>query len=77
MTGIRTTRLLTLGLLICLLCGILLWAGALEADPTRNIHPDEDNFITDYEAYIGVDVVTDGTVLATNPVVIEITPDGR
>jgi hypothetical protein len=73
----RWTRLLVLGLLIGLLCSLLLWAGTLEADPTRNVFPDEDDFAVDYDAYIGADVETDGTILATNPVVVEVTPDGH
>jgi hypothetical protein len=73
----RSTRLLALLLLASILCGLLVWAGTLEPDPARNEFPDEDDFAVDYTSYIGDRIKVGGTVLATNPVVIEASPDGR
>ena len=49
----------------------------LEPDPARNGFPDEDNFAVDYNSYIGDRIKIGGTVLATNPVVVELSPDGQ
>lgn len=73
----RSTRLFAILVLLSLLAGLLVWAGTLAPDPARNDFPDEDEFATDYDAYVGVQIETDGTVVTTDPVVIEVTPDGR
>jgi hypothetical protein len=71
----RSTRLLALLLLAGMLCGLLLWAGTLEPDPDRNQFPDETEFAVDYNTYVGERVEFGGTVVATDPVVVEVTAD--
>jgi len=71
----RSTRLLALLLLAGMLCGLLLWAGTVGPDPTRNQFPDEDEFAVDYTAYVGERVEFGGTVVATDPVTVEVTAD--
>ena len=77
MIQMRSTRLLSLLILIGILCGLLVWAGTLESDPARNEFPDDNDFAVDYASYVGDRIEVGGTVLATNPVVIEVSPDGR
>jgi hypothetical protein len=72
----RSTRLLVLIFLAGTLCFLLLWAGTLGTDPDRNAFPDEDDFAVDYDAYIGEQIKTSGTVVSTDPIVVEVIPDG-
>jgi len=71
----RSTRLLALLVLAGILCGLLLWAGTLGPNPDRNAFADEDAFAVDYDAYVGERIEFGGTVLATDPVVVEATAD--
>jgi hypothetical protein len=72
-----STRLRTVFLLVALLAGLLLWAGTLDPAPDRNVYPDENEFGANYDAYIGSQIETGGTVRTTDPLVIEVSPDGR
>ncbi|WP_265110681.1 hypothetical protein [Halosolutus halophilus] len=69
--GGQRGRLVGALLAVCL-TGFLLWAGTLPAsDETLNAYPDEDQVGPAPEAYVGESVVLSGTVVATEPVVIE------
>ena len=72
-----STRLLTVFLLVALLTGLLLWAGTLDPAADRNVYPDENEFGADYNAYVGSQIETDGTVHTTDPLVIDVRPDGQ
>lgn len=77
MGGTWSTRLLTVFLLVALLTGLLLWPGTLDPAADRNVYPDENEFVDDYDAYVGSQIETDGTVRTTDPLVIDVKPDGR
>ncbi len=64
-------RLLALAVLLGLLSGSLVAAGTLAPDPTANHYPDEQDLGREYAAYQGEKVELDGTVVETDPVVIE------
>ena len=58
--------------LVFVLAGLLVWAGTLSpADAPRDV-PDEDEIGPEPEAYVGERVTLSGTVVGTDPVVIDI-----
>lgn len=65
----RIGALLVVG---CLLVGSLVGAGATTPDPALNDYPDADEFGPDYGDYVGDVVEFGGTVVATDPVVLEV-----
>ena len=58
-------------LLFGLLIGLLVWYGSLPPDPALGALPDETDLATDPAAYLGTKVTFGGTVIQTNPVVVE------
>lgn len=70
-------RVLLALVLVVALAGLLVWYGALpSSDPATNHYPDEDHVAPNPDAFVGQSVVLGGHVVATDPVVIEITHDG-
>lgn len=70
----RRTRVVSVVLLLCILCGLLVWAGTLAPDPDRNEFPNEDSVAVSYADYVGDRVQFGGTVVETDPLVVETTP---
>ncbi|WP_092734206.1 hypothetical protein [Halopenitus persicus] len=58
--------------LLALLCGLLVWAGTVKPDPTENRYPETDDLLTDYDRYVGQCTQIGGTVVSTDPVIIEL-----
>ncbi len=71
----RTTlgiRLAAMTLLLVVLAGLLVWAGTLSpADDPRDV-PGNDEVGQDQDAYVGERVSLSGTVVETDPVVIDV-----
>jgi len=59
-------------ILLGLLCGLFVWAGTTTPDPAANRYPGTTDLLEDDDAYVGERVQTGGTVVSTDPVVIEI-----
>jgi hypothetical protein len=72
--GQRIRFLAFIGLTTALLT-MLLWAGTLSPDPAMNSYPDEDQISQNPDAYVGQSVSVAGTVVDTDPLVIETVPD--
>lgn len=51
--------------------GLLVWYGSLGPAPEAGAYPDAGDLATDYEAYVGERVSLRGTVVGTDPVVVE------
>ena len=65
------SRLLALLVLFCVLFVLLVGAGTLTPDPAMNQYPDHYDLGTDYGSYEGGYAEISGTVIETDPVVIE------
>lgn len=65
------SRLLILTALLCVLFGLLVGAGTLAPDSSMNHYPDRHDLGGSYDAYQGDLVEVSGTVVSTDPVVIE------
>jgi hypothetical protein len=61
--------------LTAVLLAMFLWAGTLSPDPAMNSYPDEDQIAQNPDAYVGQSVSVAGTVVDTDPLVIETVPD--
>ncbi|NGM71388.1 hypothetical protein G6M89_20730 [Natronolimnobius sp. AArcel1] len=60
-------------LLICALVGLMVWYGTLPGyDPTANDYPNEDHVGPDPDAYVDQQASLEGTVVDTDPVVIQL-----
>jgi hypothetical protein len=68
-------RLLAFVMLAAVLFATLLWAGTLSPDQAMNSYPDEDQIAQNPDAYVGQSVSLAGTVVDTDPLVIETVPD--
>lgn len=68
-TGVRGLAGL---LLVVVLAGVLVGAGALGPDPATNDHPDSDDVGPDPSAFVGQQVTIGGTVVDTDPVVLRV-----
>ena len=73
----RGRRLLVVGLLIGVLGGLSVWHGTLAPNAADGRYPGPDDIATDGDAVVGERVTVWGTVVATNPVVIETEPQGQ
>ena len=71
-------RLLAIVLLLVALFGLMVWYGTLTPDTAMNHYPDTDDVATDPTTYVDQHVAISGTVVATDPVTIELEyyPDG-
>ncbi|AGB38791.1 hypothetical protein [Natronococcus occultus] len=75
--GDHWKRLLTLGLLVGVLCGLFVWYGTVTYNPALNDYPTEDDIAPTPESYVGDRVTLGGEVVATEPVVAALdTADG-
>jgi len=72
----RGRRLLVIGLLIGLLVGLSVWHGTLAPNPADGRYPGTEAIATD-DGVVGERVTVWGTVVATDPVVIETEPRGQ
>lgn len=72
LVGDTRVRLLVLGILAVAVIGLLGWAGTLTPNPDMNNFPGNDEIGPNPEVYLGDRVSIGGTVVATDPVVIEI-----
>lgn len=68
----RSSRLLALALLGGVLVVLLMAAGTLTPASELHHHPDADDLSQDYAAYQGERVEVSGTIVRTDPVVIEV-----
>lgn len=57
--------------LLAVLAGLLVWYGSLGLAPGMWVLPGETHLAADYERYVGERVEFQGTVTATDPVVVE------
>jgi hypothetical protein len=73
----RRTRLLGVVFLLCLLAVLLVWAGTVSPNPEQHRYPGTEALLDDYDAYVGSHAQVGGTVVQTDPVVIELTYDER
>ncbi|ELY93780.1 hypothetical protein C483_03854 [Natrialba hulunbeirensis JCM 10989] len=69
-------RLLAILLLLALLFGLMVWAGASPAEPMEQPGPDETDVPQDRAAYVGSAVTLGGEVVSTEPVVIATRASG-
>jgi len=60
--------------LLAVLAGLVLWAGAVPSDLMSGGYPDEVDVTPNREAYVGEQVVLGGRVVDTDPVVIATRP---
>jgi hypothetical protein len=61
--------------LLVVLGVLLIGTGTITPDPAMNNYPDEDDIGGDYNAYYGSQVILWGTVVETDPVIVEVDPD--
>ncbi|TQQ81378.1 hypothetical protein [Halonotius roseus] len=73
----RGRRLLVVGLLIGLLAGLSVWHGTLAPNAADGRYPGPEAIATDGDAVVGDQVTVWGTVVTTDPVVIETDPRGQ
>jgi len=62
--------------LLAVLAGLVLWAGAVPSDLMSGGYPDEVDVTPNREAYVGEQVVLGGRVVDTDPVVIATRASG-
>ena len=67
----HSRRFLAIFILLAGLAALFVWAGTVTPDPAMNNYPENDEFGSDPEAYVGKQVEIHGTVVATDPVVDE------
>lgn len=68
----RPTRVVGILLLLCLLAGLFVWAGTMSPNPTENRYPGTTELLNNYDDYLGDSTQIGGTVIQTNPVVLEV-----
>ena len=73
----RGRRLLAVALLVGLLAGLSVWHGTLVPNAADGRYPGSEDIATDDGALVGDTVTVWGTVVATDPVVIETEPRGE
>ena len=65
-------RLAAMALLTVVLAGLLVWAGTLSPADSPRGGPDEDEVGPDRDAYVGERVTLSGTVVGTDPLVVDV-----
>ena len=73
----RGRRLLAVALLVGLLAGLSVWYGTLVPNAADGRYPGSEDIATDDGALVGDTVTVWGTVVTTDPVVIETEPRGE
>jgi len=73
----RGRRLLAIGLLLGLLFGLSVWHGTLAPNATDGRFPGPEAIAADGDSLVGDRVTVWGTVVATDPIVIETEPRGE
>jgi len=73
----RGRRLLAVGLLVGLLVGLSVWHGTLAPSAADGRFPGPEAIATDGDSLVGERVTVWGTVVATDPVIIETEPHGE
>lgn len=68
-------RAIAISLLLIALVGLFVWYGSLDPDPALNEYPGADELGADDDAFVGQQASLGGTVVATEPVVIEVSHD--
>lgn len=58
--------------LVCLLGVLLVWAGTVPPNPDQHRYPGNEQIVETYDAYPGKQVQVGGTVVQTDPVVLEL-----
>lgn len=69
-------RLAAVVVLLAVLAGLVLWAGAVPSDLMSGGYPDEVDVTQNREAYVGEQVVLGGRVVDTDPVVVATRASG-
>lgn len=69
----RRRRVLGIVVLVCLLGSLLVWSGTVSPNPGQNRYPGTEALLEHDDAYVGEQVQISGTVIGTDPVVIELT----
>ena len=59
-------------MLVLLLAGTFVWYGTVDPDPATNNYPDNDEIAQNPDAYLGEHVSVGGTVVAHDPLRIEV-----
>lgn len=65
-------RLFAIAILLVAFGGLFIFYGALEPDPEHNDHPGNDDLEADPSTHIGEQVELSGTVVDTEPLVLEV-----
>lgn len=68
----RTLRFALLVVALCALVGLFVWFATVEPDPERNHYPDGDDLGGEYDAHVGDRVAVGGTIVASDPAVLEV-----
>ena len=61
-----------MALLVLVLAGLLVWAGTLSPADAQRDFPSEDDVGPNRDAYVGERVTLSGTVVGTDPLVVDI-----
>lgn len=69
----RYERALGIVALLCLLGTLLVWAGTVPPDIDQHRYPGNEQIVENYDAYVGSPAQVGGTVVQTDPVVLELT----
>lgn len=73
----RYRQLVVVAVLIGVLCGLLVWAGMLQPNPAKNRFPGTTDVLADHSSYVGDRISVAGTVVDTEPLVIELSENGQ
>lgn len=65
-------RLLAVGAVLVCLVGLFVWTGTVSPNPALNDFPGNDQVGPNPDAYVGQHVSLSGTVVATDPVIVEV-----
>lgn len=69
----RYERVLGILALLCLLGTLLVWAGTVPPNVDQHRYPGNEQLVENYDAYVGSQAQVGGTVVQTDPVVLELT----
>lgn len=72
----RSHRILAIGIILVVIAGLCVAYGGLGPNPDMGSYPDTGHLAEDYDAYLGEQAEVGGTVIETDPVVIEADAKG-